>query len=87
MVVLIPCVLALGYLTAAHSLGRLSLGLARVRPIGGWLGAFTACATGIVLLAVLRLIPVFGWLVLVFAVLVGLGGWFAIFLRPRPAAA
>jgi len=87
VLVLTPFVLALGYLTAAFSLGRLSLGLARVRPIGGWLGAFTATATGVVLLAILRLIPVVGWLVLVFAVVVGLGAWFALFVRPRPAAA
>lgn len=87
VLVLTPFVFALGYLTAAFAVGRLSLGLARVRPIEGWLGAITAMATGVVLLAVLRLIPVLGWLVLVFAVMVGLGAWFALFLRPRPAAA
>lgn len=87
VLVLTPFVFAVGYLTAAFAVGRLSLGLARVRPIEGWLGAFTAMATGVVLLAVVRLIPILGWLVLVFAVIVGLGAWFALLLRPRPAAA
>jgi len=86
VLLLAPFVLALGYLTAAFSVGRLSLGLARVRPIEGWLGVFTAMATGVVLLAILRLIPILGWLVLVFAVVVGLGAWFALLVRPRAAA-
>lgn len=87
VLVLAPLVCALGYLTTAFTVGRLSLGLAHVRRMEGWLGAFTAMATGVVLLAVLRLVPIVGWLVLVFAVIVGLGGWFALLLRPRATAA
>lgn len=86
VILLAPLALLIGYLTAAFSVGRLSLGLAKVRLGDGWTGAFAAMATGVVLLAVIRLIPIFGWVVLVLAILVGLGAWFAYFLRPRPAA-
>lgn len=83
VVVLAPLVLAAGYLTAAFTVGRLSLDLARVRRLEGRLGVFVAMVTGVILLAVLRLIPIFGWLVLVAAVVVGLGAWFSLLLRPR----
>ena len=86
VVVLAPFALAMGYLTAAFTVGRLSLGLARVRRMEGRLGVFVAMATGVVLLAILRLVPIFGWLVLVAAVVVGLGAWFSLLVRPRAAA-
>ena len=82
---LLPVVLVAGYLTGAYVLGRLALSLARARPIEGRLGAVAAVAVGVVLLAVLRLVPILGWLVLIFAVILGLGAWFMRIARPGRA--
>lgn len=87
VILLAPIALLAGYLTAAFSLGRLSLGLAKIERRDGWLGAFIPMAVGVVLLAILRLIPIFGWVVLVLAVMAGLGAWFWVLLRPRATAA
>lgn len=82
-----PVLLLAAYLTAAFSLGRLALDLARVRRREGWLGAFVPMAAGVVLLAILRLIPIFGWVVLILALAIGLGAWFSVFLRSRASEA
>lgn len=86
VILLAPVALLVGYLTAAYAVGRLSLDLARVRRREGWLGAFAPMAAGVALLAILRLIPIFGWVVLILAIVVGLGAWFSVLFRPRPAA-
>ena len=44
-------------------------------------------AAGLVLLAIVRLVPILGWVVAVFAVIIGLGAWFMLLLRPRSAPA
>lgn len=87
VILLAPVALLAAYLTAAFSLGRLSLGLAKAQRRDGWLGVFTAMAVGVVLLAILRLVPIFGWMVLVLAITAGLGAWFSTLLRPRTTPA
>lgn len=73
VILLIPLVLAAGYITSAYALGgRL---LARIgAPISDnrW-AALGAVVVGLVILALLHAIPIFGWVVGVLATLFGLG--------------
>lgn len=87
-VVLIPILLLIGYLTGAHAIGRSIL--ARARPprpetVGA---AVAAMLLGLVVLALLGLIPILGWIIAMLATIAGLGGWLARMLgRGRPATA
>lgn len=69
----VPFILMVGYLTAAYVLGHLALGLIRVKLVEGRLAALGSVLVGLVLLLIIGLIPILGWIVLVFATLFGIG--------------
>jgi cytoskeletal protein CcmA (bactofilin family) len=75
-IILLPFALLIGYLTSAHAIGA-SL-LRRVAPGPSGIAAFAAMLVGLIILALVGLIPILGWVLAVLAAIFGLGMWAAL---------
>jgi cytoskeletal protein CcmA (bactofilin family) len=89
MILLIPLVLFAGYVTTAYAIGAYALERMHIHG-HSTLATFGAIIMGVVILALIGTIPLLGWVIAVFAVVFGLGTWFALILersRQKEAAA
>jgi cytoskeletal protein CcmA (bactofilin family) len=86
VIVLVPFLIFGGYLTTAYAVGSGLLRQARVTSDSG-LVAFGAVVLGVVALVLIGTIPIFGWVVAVIAVTVGLGSWYRYLLARRAPTA
>ena len=77
LAIALPVLLALGYLTGAYGVGRTAIALTGADPRPGWLAAFGGIVLGVVVLALLQLIPLIGWWLGLVALVAGLGAWCA----------
>lgn len=87
LAILLPVLLALGYLTGAYGVGRTAIALTGANPQPNRLVAFGGIVLGIVVLALLQLIPLIGWWLGLVVLVAGLGAWCAHWLGGQRAAA
>ena len=87
LAIVVPVLLALGYLTGAYGVGRTVIALTGADPRPGRLVAFAGIVLGIIVLALLQLIPLIGWWLGLVVLVAGLGAWFARWLGNLRAAA
>lgn len=81
----LPIVLALGYLTGAYGVGRTVIAATGANPAPRWLTGFGAILLGVALLALLQLIPLVGWWIALLVLMAGLGAWLVRWTGARPA--
>jgi cytoskeletal protein CcmA (bactofilin family) len=79
MILVIPVALFVGYATTAYVIGAAALERMHVA-IRSTLATIGAIILGMLILAVIGTIPLLGWVIAVFAVIFGLGTWFAFVL-------